>query len=159
LGAGFWISSAIPLSLSKHLLEHERQLGDYGHHCAAPAPGHIITELIYGLARLYKSGQMGLFPYPETMIDESQTSPVPDVMLVDEETDLTKVIIEIAHTQGVKKDLQKLQELMAAYDVPEGFVYDYRQKRWFRYDLATEQTEPDSSFCAAIGADLDSFLR
>lgn len=66
------------------------------------------------------------------MIDESQTSPVPDVMLVDTQTDLTMAIVEITHTQGVKKDMQKLKELMAIYDVPEGFVYDYRQNLWHR---------------------------
>lgn len=51
----------------------------------------IITQLIYGLTGLYKNGPTGLFPYPETMIDEGQTSPVPDVMLVDLASDLTKV--------------------------------------------------------------------
>lgn len=118
----------------------------------------VITRLIYGLTGLYKNGRTRLFPYPETMIDESQTSPVPDVMLVDTNTDLTMVIIEITHTQGVKKDLKKLKELMAIYDVPEGFVYDYRQNLWYRYDLASGQTETENSFCSAAGIDLSDFL-
>jgi len=36
----------------------------------------------------FKNGETTLFPYPETMIDESETSPVPDVMLVTRENDL-----------------------------------------------------------------------
>lgn len=79
----------------------------------------IITQLIYGLTGLYKNGHTGLFPYPETMIDEGQTSPVPDVMLVDLASDLTKVIIEITHTQGVKKDAQKLRELCSYMMCPK----------------------------------------
>ncbi len=43
----------------------------------------IITKLIYGITKLYLHGQTRLFPYPKTMIDEGQTSPAPDVMLVD----------------------------------------------------------------------------
>lgn len=119
----------------------------------------IITQLIYGLTGLFKSGRTRLFPYRETMIGESQTSPVPDVMLVDTQTDLTLVIIEITHTQGVKKDMQKLKELMATYDVPEGFVYDYRQNLWHRYDLHSGQIETGNSFCTAIGENLSQFIE
>jgi Uma2 family endonuclease len=118
----------------------------------------IITQLIYGLTGLYKNGDTGLFPYPETMIDEGQTSPVPDVMLVDLASDLTKVIIEITHTQGVKKDAQKLRELMQLYDVPEGFIYDYRQNIWYRFDLSSPEGEMGNSYCRAIDENLSSFV-
>ncbi len=49
------------------------------------------------------------------MIDESETSPVLDVMLVNRENDLAEVVIEITHTQGFKKDIQKVKELMEEY--------------------------------------------
>jgi hypothetical protein len=93
------------------------------------------------------------------MIDESRTSPAPDVMLVDHQTDLTKAIIEITHTQGVKKDAQKLLELMRDYDVPEGFIYDYKLGVWYRFDLNNHQGEPEkSSYCAALDLYLECFL-
>lgn len=34
----------------------------------------IITRLIHGLAEMYLKDRTSLFPYPETMIDEGQTS-------------------------------------------------------------------------------------
>ncbi len=118
----------------------------------------IITRLIYGLTELYVHRKTELFPYPETMIDESQTSPVPDVMLVNPETDLTEVIIEITHTQGVAKDVQKLQNLMETYRVPEGFVYDYKRQAWRKFRLGEGEITENASFCDAISHDLNEFL-
>ena len=118
----------------------------------------IIAKLIYGLTSLYMQAQSKLFPYPETMIDESQTSPVPDVMLVDVDTDLTKAIIEITHSQGVKKDVQKLIALMNDYDVPEGFVYDYKKGIWYKFDLKRGEILDNPSYCNAVKADLNSYL-
>jgi Uma2 family endonuclease len=118
----------------------------------------IIAQLIYGLTDLYRQSKTRLFAYPETMIDEGQTSPVPDVMLVDVDTDLTKAIIEITHTQGVKKDAEKLQTLMSDYDVQEGFVYDYKKGTWRKFDLDKGEIKENPSFCAAIGHDLSTYL-
>lgn len=118
----------------------------------------IITRLIYGLTELYVHRKTELFPYPETMIDESQTSPVPDVMLVNPETDLTEVILEITHPQGVAKDVQKLQNLMETYRVPEGFVYDYKRKAWRKFRLSEGEIAENASFCDAVSHDLAAFL-
>ena len=119
----------------------------------------IIAKLVYGLVGLYTRRENRFFAYPETMIDESETSPVPDVMLVDTETDLTHVIIEITHTQGVKKDIRKLNELMKDYDVKEGFVYDYKLQTWYKYQLGKGEITENPSFCDTIGHDLDQFLQ
>ncbi len=118
----------------------------------------IIAQLIYGLTGLYKETKTRLFAYPETMIDESQTSPVPDVMLVDVDTDLTKAIIEITHTQGVKKDAEKLQILMNDYDIQEGFVYDYKKLTWRKFELHKGEITQNPSFCVAINDDLNKYL-
>ena len=96
-----------------------------------------------------------LFPYPETMIDESETSSVSDVMLVNRENDLAEVIIEITHTQGFKKDVQKVRELMEEYSVPEGFVYDYKLKIW---QSVSSKNNASQSYCEALCNDLDNFL-
>ena len=97
--------------------------------------------------------------YPEAMIDESETSrndgpPVPDVMLVNHDTDLTEVIIEITHTQGVPRDIEKLKILMKVYQVGEGFVYDYKHK----LRLDDSNRVENSSFCDAVGQDLSAFV-
>jgi hypothetical protein len=118
----------------------------------------IIAQLVTGVTNRYMQRQTNLFAYPEAMIDQSQTSPVPDVLLADPDTELTAVLIEVTHTQGVKKDSQKLIELMTTYEVPEGFVYDYKLHLWrcFRLDGPIEGEA--SSFCQALGIDLNSFL-
>lgn len=123
----------------------------------------IIGRLIYWLTDLYLKNQTELIAYPEAMIDESETSrndgpPVPDAMLVNHDTDLTEVIIEITHTQGVPRDIEKLKNLMQVYRVGEGFVYDYKQKRWHKFRLGGPETGEASAFCDAVGQDLSAFV-
>ena len=118
----------------------------------------IIAQLVTGLMNLYRNRQTRLFAYPEAMIDQSQTSPVPDLLLANPETELTEVLIEVTHTQGVKKDTQKLKELMTTYDVAEGFVYDYKLNIWYRYELDGSDVGEKSSFCKAVGHSLSDFL-
>ncbi len=118
----------------------------------------IIGRLIYWLTDLYLKNQTELIAYPETMIDESETSPVPDVMLVNHDTDLTEVIIEVTHTQGVPRDIEKLKNLMKVYQVGEGFVYDYKQKRWHKFRVGGPNTGEASAFCDAVGQDLSAFV-
>lgn len=115
----------------------------------------IIAKLVYGVTSFFKNGETSLFPYPETMIDESETSPVLDVMLVNRENDLAEAIIEITHTQGFRKDVLKVKELMQEYNVPEGFVYDYKLKIWQRISAKPNASQ---SFCEALGYDLNNFL-
>jgi Uma2 family endonuclease len=118
----------------------------------------IIGRLIYWLTDLYLKNKTELIAYPETMIDESETSPVPDIMLVNHDTDLTEVIIEVTHTQGVPKDIEKLKNLMRIYRVNEGFVYDYRQKRWHKFRLGGSEQGENSSYCEAISGELAGFV-
>ena len=117
----------------------------------------IIGRLIYWLTDLYIKNETELMAYPEAMIDESQTSPVPDVMLVNHDTDLTEVIIEITHTQGVPRDIEKLKNLMRVYRVAEGFVYDYKQKRWYKFRLNGSEAGEETSYCDAVERDLAPF--
>lgn len=118
----------------------------------------IISKLVYGLTDYFQKTGSHFFVYPETMINESQTSPVPDVMIVNTASDLTHVIIEITHTQGVKKDLLKLKALMNDYDVPEGFVYDYKRDTWIRCQLEGNKEEKGSAFCQEVGLDLGTLV-
>ena len=118
----------------------------------------IIAQLVTGLTNLYRNGKTKLIAYPEAMIDQIRTSPVPDVLLANPDTELTEVLIEVTHTQGVKQDTKKLRELMTAYDIPEGFVYAYKLNLWHRYELHNLDEEQSSSFCRTINESLGNFL-
>ncbi|MBC8111165.1 MAG: hypothetical protein H7Y04_08920 [Verrucomicrobia bacterium] len=89
----------------------------------------VISKLIYGLMGLFTKGEMSLFPCPETMINEAETSPSPDILLFDHAINKTAVIIEINHPEGLKKDAKNLEELIEEYELAEGFLYDYKTKR------------------------------
>ncbi len=117
----------------------------------------IITQLIHGLADLYLKDKTQLFPYPETMIDEGQTSPAPDILLYHHLLDKTVAIIEVTHSVGVKKDSAKVFDLIKDYEVEEGFVYDYKKKVWYSIDKLTGHAS-ESSFCHALNIHLDSLL-
>jgi Uma2 family endonuclease len=116
----------------------------------------IIRKLIAGLSNLYDSNRTTLEPFPETMMDEGQTSPVPDVMLYDNVSEQTPVIIEIAHTTGTKKDREKVRLLIESgfYGTTEGFVYDYKKKQWYKYKFGAGDITLNPSFCDTIGLDL-----
>lgn len=93
------------------------------------------------------------------MIDEGKTSPTPDILLFDNESEQNMALIEVSTTAGAKKDFAKVIELMHDYEVPEGFVYDYVKKRWLKYENGKGQINENPSFCLAIGYDLNEFLK
>ncbi len=117
----------------------------------------VITQLIHGLADLYLKDKTHLFPYPETMIDEGQTSPVPDILLYDHQLEKAIALIEVTHSSGVKKDTAKVLSLLRDYDVQEGFVYDYKKNVWYKLDKASGETA-ESSFSNVLNLDLSTFL-
>ncbi len=118
----------------------------------------IITQLIHGLAELYLKDKTHLFPYPETMIDEGQTSPAPDILLYDHKLEKTIVLIEVTHSAGVKKDTAKVFSLLQDYDVQEGFVYDYKKNVWYKLDKVSGTIE-ETSFSSVLNIKLNDFLR
>jgi hypothetical protein len=126
----------------------------------APLAHQRIIRLLSGeLHLLYKTGRIQLEPFPETMIDQSQTSPTPDVLLFDNDRLQHLVIIEVSGRQGAKKDFRKVISLMQDYDVPEGFVYDYQSDLWFKHKLGVGDILEQPSFCETIGYDLNDFLQ
>ncbi len=126
----------------------------------APLEHQRIIRLLSGeLHLLYKTKRIQLEPFPETMIDQSQTSPTPDVLLYDNAQRKHLVIIEVSGKQGAKKDFRQVVELMHDYDVPEGFVYDYDGAEWFKHKLGVGDITERPSFCETIGYDLNDFLQ
>lgn len=128
---------------------------------APKAHQRIIARLTAGLAYLfYQEGTIALEPLPETMIDEGQTSPVPDVLLYDNKKHQTPVIIEISHPAGVRGDFKKVQRLIeeADYGTVEGFVFDYVGMTWRKYAKDKGEVFDNPSWSDVLGVDLAKIM-
>lgn len=121
----------------------------------------IISKLTTGLGILfYHEGSIELEPLPETMIDEGQTSPVPDVSLYNNKTYQTPVIIEVCHPNGVKNDFKKVQRLINEFDygTVEAFVYDYVNNTWQKYSKEHGAHTENTSYSDVLNIDLASLI-
>ena len=108
----------------------------------------------------YRYGTLHLEPLPETMLNDGEASPVPDLILYDNEARITPIIIEVCHTDGLRKDLKKVIALIDSddYGILEGFVYDYTTCRWYRYRKGDGGLTTESSFSDILQLDLNAFL-
>ena len=119
----------------------------------------IIGQLMMRLGMLfYIDKRIPYEPYPETMIDESQTSPTPDILLFDNVRKINKVIIEVSGNTGAKRDFEKVKALITEYGVPEGFVYNYDTGQWSKFSLAKGVEQENPSYSDCIEMDLNSLL-
>lgn len=121
----------------------------------------IIAKLTIGLGVLYhREKTIALEPLPETMLDEGKASQVPDLLLRDNQTDQTPVIIDVCHTNGLKGDLQKVVRLIDEdlYGILEGFIYNYKTKAWLRYKKGDGGLITESSFSDMLQLDLNQFV-
>ncbi len=118
----------------------------------------VIVKLTARLYGLYENGLISYEPFSEVMIDESKTSPTPDVLLYDNEHFRNIVIIEVA-AAGFRKDFEKTVGLVDEYDVQEGFAYNYLDGRWRKYSREKGEVFDNPSFCDSICYDLDQFVR
>lgn len=119
----------------------------------------VITKLSAQLYWLFIKGEIAVEPLVEAMINESESSPTPDVMMLDNVLDEIKVIIEVTSTTGVKKDFNKIAELMLDYEIEEGFIYDYKKYLWRKYKNGIGEIFDNPSFCDTIGYDLNDFVK
>lgn len=121
----------------------------------------IISQLNTGLGYLYYvEGKINLEPLPKTMIDEGQTSPVPDLLLYDNLLGQTPIIIEICHTTGFKNDQKKVVELIesADYGIIEGFIYNYKTQKWWKYVKGEGEITENPSYSFILHCNLNQFL-
>ena len=121
----------------------------------------VISLLTIGLGVLYhREKSIPLEPLPETMLDEAKVSQVPDLLLRDNETDETPIIIEVCKTTGLKGDLKKVIQLTdeGLYGIREGFVYNYKTQKWLRYGFGDGGVATKSSFSDVLQLDLNTFL-
>ena len=119
----------------------------------------IIARLTAGLYPLYTAKTIPYEPLPETMLGE-YTSPTPDLILFDTQTDQTPVIVEVCQTRGAKGDLEKIINLIDGelYGIREGFVFNYKTQQWLRYRLGDGGVATPSSFSEVLQVDLSTFL-
>ncbi len=127
---------------------------------APKAHQRIIGKLMMRLGNLfYDEKRIPYEPFPETMIDEDQTSPTPDVLLFDNENNQNKIIIEVCGNTGFKRDFEKVKELVKIYGVPEGFVYNYQAKTWHKYVLGKGEDSKIPSYSHLLKFDLKELLQ
>jgi hypothetical protein len=121
----------------------------------------IISKLNTRLgSRYYDTKTIRLEPLPETMLNEAEASPTPDVILFDNEALTTPIIIEVCHTVGLKKDINKVIRLVDEdeYGILEGFVYDYKTANWLRYCKGDAGLMTQTSFSNVLNLDLNAML-
>ncbi len=123
---------------------------------APKAHQRVISKLNTALGTLfYVDSKIKLEPLPETMIDEGQTSPVPDIQLFDNEKLVTPVIIEVSHPTGMKNDFNKVKKLIEEndYGILEGFVYDYVNNSWRKYQKGIGEITENASWSQVLELD------
>ncbi|GAB3909591.1 hypothetical protein GCM10028803_47410 [Larkinella knui] len=121
----------------------------------------VISKLNTHLGLLYYvEGTITLEPFPETMLDESKASPVPDLLLYDNETAESPIIVEVCNQEGLKKDLKKVMQLVDEdnYGIVEGYVYNYKSQQWHQYHKGIGWVLDEPSFSQLLQLDLHSFL-
>ncbi|MCS6989466.1 MAG: hypothetical protein NZM06_08120 [Chloroherpetonaceae bacterium] len=128
---------------------------------APKAHQRVIAKLTTRLMNLYEQKRISLEPLPKTMLDESQTSPTPDLSLYDNQNAQTPVIIEVAHSDGVKNDLKKIRRLIeeTEYGIVEGFVYDYKKNEWRKHKKGIGDIHDKPSFCDILNLDFSTLLE
>ena len=121
----------------------------------------IIAKLTTRLGYLYYDAKtIRLEPLPETMLDEGQASPAPDVILSDNETEQTPIIIEVCHTKELRRDINEVIRLINEdeYGILEGFVYDYKTGQWLRYRKGDAGLMTETSFSDVLNLDLSAII-
>jgi hypothetical protein len=73
---------------------------------------------------------------------------VPDILLYDNETYKTPIIIEVCHPNGLNNDMKKITHLIEEndYGVEEGLIYDYIQGIWYKYKKGVDQVFDNQSY-------------
>ncbi len=135
----------------------EVEMGDLAtiHHQRA------IKKLLFGLEKLFRSGQILLEPLPETDIDPGNPdSKCPDLILQDNQNATVPIVIEVSTNRGWKTDLSKLRRLMdgTEFGIEEGFVLNFETGEWHKYLKKTQDTETGASWSGLLNLDLTSLL-
>jgi hypothetical protein len=130
-------------------------------HLATVHHQRAIKKIVFGLERLYQSGQIHLEPLPETDIDPGNPeSKCPDIILQDNQQSTVPIIIEIATNRGAKTDFLKMQRLIenTAYGIEEGFVLNFETGSWLKYAKNQGVVEHTPAWSDVLGLNLSEFM-
>ena len=94
---------------------------------------------------------------PLIKIDESATSPVPDISICCNME--IEAFIEITETAAFKHEFNKAIDLAEKHDIAEVFVFDKKKSTWRKYKQGVGEITENPSFCDSIGYDLNDFLK
>ena len=85
---------------------------------------------------------------------------MPDVLLFDEQTEQTRVIIEVCNNRSANSDLRKVVRLIEEddYGILEGFVYNYKTRDWLRYRKGDGGVATNSSFSEVMQVEMGGFV-
>lgn len=131
-------------------------------HLATIHHQRAIKNLIFGLEKLFQSGEITLEPLPETGIDPgSPESKCPDLILQDNKNATVPVIIEVATNRGWKTDYAKMRRLIdeTEYGIQEGFVLNFEKGEWHKYSKTKGVIEDIPSWSEVLKVDFKNFLR
>ncbi|RYC67629.1 hypothetical protein [Spirosoma sordidisoli] len=121
----------------------------------------VISKLTIELGVLYYHRRaISLMPLPETPLGEGPGHQVPDVLLFDNEAQLTRIVIEVAQPRSANRDLHKIINLIEDddYGILEGFVYNYYSGEWLRYCKGDGGVATGSSFSSLMNVDLGPMI-
>lgn len=126
----------------------------------------IISRLHVELGVLYyHQKRIQVEPLPQTMVGEESSRydglTTPDLILYDQSTEQTAVIIEVCQTRGLKNDLKKVITLIDedVYGIREGFVHNYKTGDWFRYRRGDAGLTEKTAHSEVLGLNLGKLLR
>ncbi len=121
-----------------------------------------IARLTAKLYPYYEAGIIRYEPIPEMMVGEYNSRydgpPTPGIILYDNATEQSLVIIEVTHTKGQKADLKKVIRLIDEddYGILEGFVFNYKTRQWLRYRQGDSGVATESSVSDVLQLDLST---
>jgi Uma2 family endonuclease len=120
-----------------------------------------IGKLTMNLGILfYREGTITLEPLPETPLGEGSGHEVPDVLLFDNEVELTRIVIEVTQPRTANRDLKKTIRLIEEddYGILKGFVYNYKTREWLRYRKGDGGVATASSRSELMNVDMGGFV-
>ena len=85
---------------------------------------------------------------------------MPDILLYDNETYKTPIIIEVCHPNGLNNDMKKIIRLIEEndYGIEEGFIYDYVRGMWSKYKKGVGKVVDNQSYSDILDMDLAGLL-
>jgi len=111
----------------------------------------VITDIAYFLESIFRKNKKSKKALPETELGGSN-SLAPDVVVIDKETGENITFIEVTSSRSQKITFEKVVIAIKKFFLPEGFIYNYQTKKWYRVDKQGKITNDTKS--ETLGIDM-----